>query len=179
MEEPNLENKLANQTISGGFIFVIGMAMFTLLGSNYKKPILFGAIYIIAIIVQLILMKKIRRGSRSMNNKKWVNIAFIFLGITCWASIFIGLNVLDNLNISWILLLLFVGLHFLFFIPANENKHWKAQVIFVILLVFNALLGLFLYSNQLETIFIIDGLIKMGYGAYMVRVTYKGRTCHE
>ena len=35
------------------------------------------------------------------------------------------------------------------------------------------LLGLCLYSNQIETIFIIDGLIKMGYGAYMVKTTYK------
>ena len=55
-----MKDKMTNQTISGGFIFLIGMAMFTLLGGNYKKPILFGSIYIIAIIIQLFLMKKIR-----------------------------------------------------------------------------------------------------------------------
>ena len=32
-----MKDKMTNQTISGGFIFVIGMAMFTLLGGNYKK----------------------------------------------------------------------------------------------------------------------------------------------
>ncbi|WNO28815.1 replication initiation protein [Lactococcus lactis] len=112
---------------------------------------------------------KIKKGE----NKKWVNRAFIFLVITCWVSIFIGLKLLGNLNILWILILFFVGLHFLFFIPANENKKWQAQVIFVILLTVNTLLGLCLYSNQIETIFIIDGLIKMGYGAYMVKTTYK------
>ena len=159
-----MKDKMTNQTISGGFIFLIGMAMFTLLGGNYKKPILFGFLYIIAIIIQLFLMKKIRKGNRSTENKKWVNRAFIFLVITCWVG---------NLNILWILILFFVGLHFLFFIPANENKKWQAQVIFVILLTVNTLLGLCLYSNQIETIFIIDGLIKMGYGAYMVKTTYK------
>ena len=55
-----MKDKITNQTISGGFIFVIGIAMFTLLGGNYKKPMLFGSIYIIAIIVQFFLMKKIR-----------------------------------------------------------------------------------------------------------------------
>lgn len=164
---------MTTQTISGGFIFVIGMAMFTLLGGNYKKPMLFGSIYIIAIIVQFFLMKKIRKGNRSTENKKWVSRAFLFLGITCWLSIFIGLKLLGNLNILWILVLFSVGLHFLFFIPANENKNWQAQVIFVILLTVNTLLGIFLYSNQIETIFIVDGLIKMGYGAYMVKTTYK------
>ena len=168
-----MKDKMTNQTISGGFIFLIGMAMFTLLGGNYKKPILFGSIYIIAIIIQFFLMKKIRKGNRSTENKKWVNRAFIFLVITCWVSIFIGLKLLGNLNILWILILFFVGLHFLFFIPANENKKWQAQVIFVILLTVNTLLGLCLYSNQIETIFISDGLIKMGYGAYMVKTTYK------
>ena len=87
-----MKDKMTNQTISGGFIFLIGMAMFTLLGGNYKKPILFGSIYIIAIIIQLFLMKKIRKGNRSTENKKWVNRAFIFLVITCWVSIFIGLK---------------------------------------------------------------------------------------
>ncbi|EQC89236.1 hypothetical protein LLT7_13075 [Lactococcus cremoris subsp. cremoris TIFN7] len=53
-----MKDKMTNQTISGGFIFLIGMAMFTLLGGNYKKPILFGFLYIIAIIIQLFLMKK-------------------------------------------------------------------------------------------------------------------------
>ncbi len=72
-----MKDKMTNQTISGGFIFLIGMAMFTLLGGNYKKPILFGSIYIIAIIIQLFLMKKIRKGNRSTENKKWVNRAFI------------------------------------------------------------------------------------------------------
>ncbi|EQC82102.1 hypothetical protein LLT7_15815 [Lactococcus cremoris subsp. cremoris TIFN7] len=60
-----MKDKMTNQTISGGFIFLIGMAMFTLLGGNYKKPILFGFLYIIAIIIQLFLMKKIRKGNRS------------------------------------------------------------------------------------------------------------------
>ena len=82
-----MKDKMTNQTISGGFIFVIGMAMFTLLGGNYKKPILFGSIYVIAIIIQLFLMKKIRKGNRSTENKKWVNRAFVFLGITCWFKI--------------------------------------------------------------------------------------------
>ena len=168
-----MKDKITNQTISGGFIFVIGIAMFALLGGNYKKPILFGSIYVIAIIIQLILMRKLRKGKRSVDNKKWVNMAFLFLGITCWGTIFICLNLLGNLNILWLLLLLFVAIHFLFFIPANGNKHWQAQLIFVILLVFNVLLGLFFYSNQLEFVFIMDGLIKMGYGAWMVKTTYK------
>lgn len=96
-----MKDKITNQTISGGFIFVIGIAMFTLLGGNYKKPILFGSIYVIAIIIQLILMKKLRKGKRSVDNKKWVNMAFLFLGITCWGTIFICLNLLGNLNILW------------------------------------------------------------------------------
>ena len=72
-----MKDKMTNQTISGGFIFVIGMAMFTLLGGNYKKPILFGSIYVIAIIIQLFLMKKIRKGNRSTENKKWVNVCLV------------------------------------------------------------------------------------------------------
>ncbi|EQC54754.1 hypothetical protein LLT6_00890 [Lactococcus cremoris subsp. cremoris TIFN6] len=32
-----MKDKMTNQTISGGFIFLIGMAMFTLLGGNYKS----------------------------------------------------------------------------------------------------------------------------------------------
>lgn len=76
-EKFKMKDKMTNQTISGGFIFVIGMAMFTLLGGNYKKPMLFGSIYIIAIIVQIFLMKKIRKGNRSTENKKWVSRAFL------------------------------------------------------------------------------------------------------
>ena len=150
-----MKDKMTNQTISGGFIFVIGMAMFTLLGGNYKKPILFGSIYVIAIIIQLFLMKKIRKGNRSTENKKWVNRAFVFLGITCWFSILIGLKLLGNLNILWILILFFVGLHFLFFIPANENKKWQAQVIFVVLLTVNTILGLCFYWFCCKVEFII------------------------
>ena len=52
-----MKDKMTNQTISGGFIFLIGMAMFTLLGGNYKKPILFGFLYIIAIIIQYTFLK--------------------------------------------------------------------------------------------------------------------------
>ena len=65
-----MKDKMTNQTISGGFIFVIGMAMFTLLGGNYKKPILFGSIYVIAIIIQLFLMKKLGKGKRTTEIKK-------------------------------------------------------------------------------------------------------------
>lgn len=51
-----MKDKMTNQTISGGFIFLIGMAMFTLLGGNYKKPILFGSIYIPELLVDYLAM---------------------------------------------------------------------------------------------------------------------------
>lgn len=159
-----MNRQISNQMISGGFIFTIGLAMFTLLNNHYQQPLFFGLIYVVAMITQFVLMKKFGE-QRSKKNKMYVTFSFIFLGISCYFSIYLGINVLNDLAKTWILLLFFVGLHFLFFIPANQCKHWKIQVVMVILLVLNTVMGFFFYPAALGPLFIVDGMVKIVSGA--------------
>lgn len=165
--------EFTRQTISSLFILTIGLAMFTLTNNNYKQPFLFSIVYVVALIIQLIFLPRFSINKQNKNSKRLVIYSFIFLTLGVFFSLRIGVYALNSIEDAWIFILGIVGIHFLFYIPANNYINWQPQILLIFLTVLNCIIGFFFYKNNMNILFIIDGLIKIIYGIIMVKLTTK------
>lgn len=167
--------------MTGIWLLIVGLSIFTLihkLDNGFPDVKFFIILYAIGMVIQFSrsLMKKFSVKPRNKAEQKISNTAiFIMSALVLISYIFV---VLTNKSFDynavrelWILILISVGVHFLFFIPV-QGKLLAASL--AILTILNGLIGIMFHIN-LDTIFILDGLIKIVFGfiyIYSSRMNY-------
>ncbi|WP_225425900.1 MULTISPECIES: DUF6609 family protein [Apilactobacillus] len=156
--------------MTGLWLLIVGFSIFTLLhkvNNGFPDVKFFIILYVIGMIVQFskILMKKFRVKPRTKSDQKISNIAILIMSALVLLSyIFVMLTnkSFDYYAVRelWILILISVGIHFLFFIPV-QGKYLASSL--SILTILNCLIGI-IFNIDLDIIFVFDGLIKIIFG---------------
>ncbi|MBL3529906.1 hypothetical protein JMJ99_00890 [Companilactobacillus zhachilii] len=167
--------KYPRQFIVGVWLITVGIAMMTLvikLPNGIPNAAYFGVIYALGMFWQLNsrTRKRFSVGSGTIRQKKWANRSIVILMALVFLSFLpaqmMHLSGMQAVYVTWVMILIGVGLHFLAFIPV----HGKIIGILGLVIVLNGLFGLFV-RLPLDMIFISDGLIKIIFGLVYLKVS--------
>ena len=137
----------------------------------------FIILYVLGLVFELnsITKRKLSASGGTETQNRWSKIALCALCM--FIVIAIGIVFLLHLSswyqiikVSWLLILLAVGLHFFFFVPV----HGKAMAVLATLTILNVLVGIPVHES-LDMIFILDGTIKIIFGLYFIKVGLEDR----
>lgn len=167
--------KYPRQFIVGVWLITVGVAMLTLtikLPNGSPNAVYFGIIYALGMFWQLNsrTRKRFSVGSGTINQKKWANRSIVILMVLVLLGFLpaqlMNMSGVQAVYVTWIMILIGVGLHFFAFIPV----HGKIIGILGIVIVLNGLFGL-LIRLPLDIIFISDGLFKIIFGLVYLKVS--------
>lgn len=163
------------QFIVGVWLIVVGIAMMTLmikLLNGSPNPMYFGILYSVGMFWQLNSRTR-KRFSVSPGTKRqshWANFSIVLLmGLIFLAFLpakLLQLNLIQTTYLTWIMILIAVGLHFFAFIPV----HGKIIGILGLVTILNGVIGL-IFRLPLDIILVCDGVVKIIFGLIYLKVS--------
>ena len=159
-----------NKRSCGVWLLIIGIVTITAAITGGKLCInipVFILGYMVGIFLcygnKKIIFNRLSCGGKSKFQENMSNIAFVVLGVMCTIS---GMSsyLTHSMRTTWLLLFLATGIHFLVF----YFVHGKSMVLICIITCTNAIVGLLFPQIPFVMIGVIDGLIKAGFGMFLL-----------
>ncbi|MBY0121573.1 DUF6609 family protein [Bacillus sp. S/N-304-OC-R1] len=158
------------QRIFGIFLIAVGLTMglSTIFGTDQFPQVLIFLIGYILSLVGIMFNSRLRRklaiGEATAKQEKVSKLSLIFVALACGITGSV-LNGSNDYRLIWMLILLFVGLHFIPFIVV----HGKFSLLLGILTTLNACFGLILPNISFYVFGAIDSIIKILIGILLIK----------